>query len=527
MEQEKKLEKNNLMSKIINFESEGINGENQKVIKISRKMRWIVFSVLIIVTIVMGFDQGILSSSTTHLMKDFNMTERQLGGFGSMVFFGNAIGCICSFTLINKFNRKNLLLGSMIFDVICLFFTTKISNIFFLYLFRIIAGIAQCFLSIYTPVWSDQFGIHKYKSIMLAIIHLSSSFGYVFGYVLGMILGWEKSFYFQNIMIIIIIMIIDLFLPDKYFSMTLMPLKANFQKNDEKKYDKKAPYEKIITNEISDINIELNDINEENTKKIEIERERDEDTDSLFEEIQTKNNDDDIRKESIITHLKVILKSPIYLLMNANLTCLFIIVSGVQFWINDYLENCLLIEDKKKRLYAFTLVVVSSPPAGIILGGILSGRIGGYDTEKAIYIPVIASFFVCVLANITPLTTKLIFFIPFFWIYLFLGSLSLPVARGIVLVSVEKKYGGPSNAMSSLIYNILGKLPGLNLYAFYKSKYDKNSRIPFWLLLNMAIPGFLSSLICVKFQKEKYSKFKNINDEEEKENILNENQNQK
>ena len=43
----------------------------------------------------------------------------------------------------------------------------------------------------------------------------------------------------------------------------------------------------------------------------------------------------------------------------------------------------------------------------------------------------------------------------------------------------------------------------------------------------MAIPGFLSSLICVKFQKEKYSKLKNINDEEEKENILNENENQK
>ena len=90
------------------------------------------------------------------------------------------------------------------------------------------------------------------------------------------------------------------------------------------------------------------------------------------------------------------------------------------------------------------------------------------------------------------------------------GSILLPVARGIVLVSIDKKYNGPANAVSTLIYSIFGKLPGPNLYAFYKSKFtDKHSRIPFWLLLNMAIPGFLATLICVKFQREKYRKLRN------------------
>ena len=91
-----------------------------------------------------------------------------------------------------------------------------------------------------------------------------------------------------------------------------------------------------------------------------------EDNQSLFEDIQTKN--EDIQKESFITHLKVLIKSPIYLLMNGALTSIFIFLSAIQFWINDYMENGLLIEDKKIRLYCFAAVIITSPPVGIFIG---------------------------------------------------------------------------------------------------------------------------------------------------------------
>lgn len=266
--------------------------------------------------------------------------------------------------------------------------------------------------------------------------------------------------------------------------------------------------------------------NKEEEKKVILE----EDNNSLFEDIKKKNQD--ISKESILSHIKVLIKSPIFILMNITLASMFIIVSAVQFWINDYLEYGLLIEDENKRLYAFAFVVITSPPAGIILGGILSGKVGGYDTEKAIYIPLITSFFVCIIANIAPLTSNIFIFLPFFWIYLFLGSVLLPVANGIILVSVDKKYAGSANSVSTLIYNILGRLPGPNLYAFFKSQInDKHSRIPFWLLLNMSIPGFIAVLICVKFQKQKYRNLKNLNLTEEEilnfDNKENENNNKK
>ena len=546
-QKQKFLEENKSSIKILRVKPQKKESETSVPIIISRKMRWAVFSILNIIMVLMGLDQGILSSTTSNLSKDFQLTERELGGLGGMIFLGTALGCFFSFTLINKLNRKYLLITTMCFDVLSLFFTTQTTKIILLYLYRVIAGFTQSFLAIYLPVWSDQFGIHKYKSIMLSVIHLSSSFGYLVGYVLGILMGWENSFYLQNILIIVHILIIFMFLPDLYFSMSLMPLKDKqemINKEEEKKGDrdenKEIKENEEIINDIKNIDIDINIFDEDYNEKLinekekekkevsneEKKEEKEEDNESLFEDIKTKDND--IIEESILIHLKILIKSPIFILMNITLASMFIIVSAIQFWINDYLENGLFIADEKVRLYAFTFVVVTSPVAGIILGGVISGKIGGYDTEKSIYIPLIASFFVCILANITPLTSNLFIFLPLFWTYFFLGSVLLPVASGIVLVSVDKKYAGSASSISTLIYNIFGRLPGPNLYAFFKSQItDKNSRIPFWLLLNMAVPGFLAVLICVKFQKDKYRKNNIPINEEEKEDIFDKKINEK
>ena len=537
----KRIDDNNSEVKVIDVKAQKIGLDYSTPITISRKMRCIVFTILNIVFILMGLDQGILSSTTSHLTEDINITDTTvLGGLGGMIFLGTAIGCVFTFSLINKFNRKYLLLATLCFDVLSLFLTTQTTKIPLLYLCRVIAGLTQSFLAIYIPVWSDQFGIHKYKSIWLSIVHISSSLGYLFGYILGIIMEWENSFYLQNILIIIHIVIIFFVLPDLYFSMNLLPLKAKLnliKEKDENKIIKDIKNIDINMNSISNDNNELlikkNKEEEKEEKEEKKEKEsnskKEEDEISLFEDIQVKN--EDIRKISIINHLKVLIKSPIFILMNITLASMFIIVSAVQFWINDYLENGLLVDDEKKRLYAFAFVVITSPVGGIILGGILSNKLGGYDTEKAIYIPLITSFLVCILANIIPLTSNLYVFIPLFWTYLFLGSVLLPVVSGIILVSVDKKFAGSASSVSTLLYNILGRLPGPILYGFYKSQVDdKHSRIPFWLLLNMAIPGFIAVLICIKFQKEKYRKLRNqLNEEKEifldSENINKENKN--
>ena len=534
-------------SKLIDSELDKKAEEESKTpITLSRKMRWIVYFILLYISIVMELDQGVLSSTTDSLSKDMELNDSQLGGLGSMIFLGKSIGCLIFFTLINKLNRKYMLLVTSFLTILSLILTTQTKNLALLYICRIVVGIAQSYLGIYSPVWADQFGIHKYKSIILSLQHLSSSLGYLFGYVMGIWLGWVLAFYVQNIMLLIPIVIL-IFISDKFFSMSLMPVKSKLkllktenEDNKDKKEEKKDKIEdeiKKIKTTILDDSYEEEKIDNKNNGEF---KEKDGDNNneeesinldddiSLFEDLQKQG--EDMSKGSIKLQIKAIIKSPLFILINITLCSIYAIVAAIQFWINDYLQYGLKIEEAQTRFIMFGSVIVTSPPLGMIIGGIILSKVGGYEAEKAIYIPLIASLIVVIFANLAPLSTNVYIFLPLFWVYFFSGSAVIPAANGISLVSVDKKFAGAASSISILVYNVLGRFPGPNLYAFFKSWVDDpSSRTPMWLLLNVSVIGFLAVLFSLKFNKQKFIKLreellkKESKEEEKEDNINNDN----
>ena len=536
-----------LNSKLIDSElDKKVEEESKAPITLSRKMRWIVYFILLYISIVMELDQGVLSSTTDSLSKDMELNDSQLGGLGSMIFLGKSIGCLIFFTLINKLNRKYMLLVTSFLTILSLILTTQTKNLALLYICRIVVGIAQSYLGIYSPVWADQFGIHKYKSIILSLQHLSSSLGYLFGYVMGIWLGWVLAFYVQNIMLLIPIVIL-IFISDKFFSMSLMPVKSKLkllktenEDNKEKKEEKKDKIEdeiKKIKTTILDDSYEEEKIDNKNNGEFK-EKDRDnnneeesinlDDDISLFEDLQKQG--EDMSKGSIKLQIKAIIKSPLFILINITLCSIYAIVAAIQFWINDYLQYGLKIEEAQTRFIMFGSVIVTSPPLGMIIGGIILSKVGGYEAEKAIYIPLIASLIVVIFANLAPLSTNVYIFLPLFWVYFFSGSAVIPAANGISLVSVDKKFAGAASSISILVYNVLGRFPGPNLYAFFKSWVDDpSSRTPMWLLLNVSVIGFLAVLFSLKFNKQKFIKLreellkKESKEEEKEDNINNDN----
>ena len=536
-----------LNSKLIDSElDKKVEEESKAPITLSRKMRWIVYFILLYISIVMELDQGVLSSTTDSLSKDMELNDSQLGGLGSMIFLGKSIGCLIFFTLINKLNRKYMLLVTSFLTILSLILTTQTKNLALLYICRIVVGIAQSYLGIYSPVWADQFGIHKYKSIILSLQHLSSSLGYLFGYVMGIWLGWVLAFYVQNIMLLIPIVIL-IFISDKFFSMSLMPVKSKLkllktenEDNKEKKEEKKDKIEdeiKKIKTTILDDSYEEEKIDNKHNGEF---KEKDGDNNneeesinldddiSLFEDLQKQG--EDMSKGSIKLQIKAIIKSPLFILINITLCSIYAIVAAIQFWINDYLQYGLKIEEAQTRFIMFGSVIVTSPPLGMIIGGIILSKVGGYEAEKAIYIPLIASLIVVIFANLAPLSTNVYIFLPLFWVYFFSGSAVIPAANGISLVSVDKKFAGAASSISILVYNVLGRFPGPNLYAFFKSWVDDpSSRTPMWLLLNVSVIGFLAVLFSLKFNKQKFIKLreellkKESKEEEKEDNINNDN----
>ena len=434
-------------------------------ITLSRKVRWIIFAIFIYFTIVIELDQGTLSSSTDSISKDIELNDNELGGLGSMIFLGKSLGCLLFFSLINKLNRKYMLLVTSLLLILSLILTTQTKNLTLLYISRIIAGLTQSYVSIYFPVWADQFGVHKYKSLIMTCHHLASSMGSLLGYVIGVWLGWKLGFYLQSILIVIPNVLL-IFISNKFFSISLMPIKSKMkllEKPEDKDKEKTKENKETdkIEKEIKNIEPIVLDEASEKEKPKEENKEQEEDKDKLIKEEKKEEKEGEINLEddislfediqkrgdnkstgSILPQIKAIIKSPLFILINITLCSIYAIVAAVQFWINDYLQYGLKIEDPGTRLIMFGSVVITAVPAGMVIGGLVLTKIGGYESEKAIYIPLFFSLVVSIFANLAPLSSNVYIFLPLFWVYFFSGSAIIPAANTISLVSVDKKFAG-------------------------------------------------------------------------------------
>lgn len=154
----------------------------KRAVPLPRGKRWIIFSIFVILNIMINVDNGTIPASTEEIKSSLNINDEQLGLFGSLVYLGNIFGSLVSLTLINKLNRKYLLIASLALSGGFLFTFTIWSSLYFLFSNRVVVGMFQAFVSIYLPIWCDQFGINKQRTIMIAFIQVAPPLGIVLGY---------------------------------------------------------------------------------------------------------------------------------------------------------------------------------------------------------------------------------------------------------------------------------------------------------------------------------------------------------
>lgn len=120
-----------------------IKTEDKKNIILHNKMRWLIFVLFFFMTTLVNVDHGTVPAATLQIETDLEIGEKQLGLFGSLVFLGNLLGSIFSFSLINRFNRKLLLIISLVLNGVCLWTFTLTKAYWFLVINRIVVGIFQ------------------------------------------------------------------------------------------------------------------------------------------------------------------------------------------------------------------------------------------------------------------------------------------------------------------------------------------------------------------------------------------------
>ena len=125
-----------------------------------------------------------------------------------------------------------------------------------------------------------------------------------------------------------------------------------------------------------------------------------------------------------------------FLLLCTGLTGLYFIVTGIQYWISDYMITEL--EQSESVVFtSFGIVTITGPVLGVVVGGNIITRFGGYNTRKTLILTCATAIFCLGVAIPVPFVNNFPLFLTLLWFLLFFGGFMLPALTGIMLNTVE------------------------------------------------------------------------------------------
>ena len=438
--------------------------DEENLIELSPRGRNIVFVLYLISNILISMDHGSIPASINEL-RQLTTYDQSIGLFGSLVYLGNIIGSMIFFQLINIYNRKLLLLISLLGNTICLFTFALIENIPFLFINRILVGILQSYITIYMPVWCNQFGLQTQRNYMIGLIQLVSPIGIFLGYFIASVCindqiygGWKFAFFVQGFLILFL-NIFFLFVPKNFFS------KYYYSVGETKEE------EKIV-------------------KKTD-------------EEVLNMSHNEDL---NYLEKIKVLMDYKVFIYSVISMSILIYIITGVQYWVTDYLDQILGIKSQKDRLFLFTVACFTAPVMGVLIGTEIKNKFCQQNMQKSLIFCSILGILASICSIPVPITLSLSYFIVFMWLVLFFGAGIVPVLTSIIINSVPEEHIASANSMTNLITNALGYLPSPYVYGILSDIKGDLGVLGMKVTMWIAIPGmiFLCLATYISFKDDTY-----------------------
>ena len=409
------------------FESVSINELPNKGM-LSKDIIWVLMLVISLIHGLMCISQGILSSCVTDIKQELFLSDKNYGMFGTISGLGSLIGSLIFTLIIEHVSHKYLICTMLIINSIshfAFFFKVKYSLLLFS---RFISGFASVFCYIYFPMWVDEFGIREWINFMQTTVQVSNTIGHIFAYFFYYLLGskfWKYGFLSETFSVCCLVLILVL-IPDIY-------------------------YDKDDTEKLNSYNIVNAD-----------------------EEMKLKNENNDIqnrpKKEKSTIGKDIICNIPYMLITLYRTNRLFIFVA-IDFWFSDYLQNSLFVYEPYKIFLSYSFTIVSAPLLGLILGGIISNKIGGpkgKNSFKAMFYLQILSVIFGFLSNFPK---NIIYFTLFMSIYMLLNSASGLISISASYAVIPKNLIGTATGIYSVVVNLAGFLPAPYAYAFLKNLF--------------------------------------------------------
>ena len=454
----------------------------------SKSRRKLIFILIFLVNILINCDHGAIPAGTKELKEAKNISNMQLGTIGSLVYLGLVLGSISGGYIFSTYSSKWVVITSLIASCIFLYFFTVSNYWEAMALCRIGCGFFQVFCYIYFPIWVDQYGVNNTQTLWLTFLQLGVPIGTMAGYLteaytIKYYNAWQGAFYIQ-IVCILVCVILMFITPDKFFSKnyrhsesTPEEIKSEF--NDLKELFSKRNNKSNNKYLFRNMNL-INNIYDSKYGRP-----------SLYSIFSMVDDIEEEGKQKYFSVIKELIFNKKYVFTMLGISCMLFVVTGIQFWISDYMQEVMNVPSSKVYII-FSIVCITAPTLGVLSGGIFIQYLGGYTNRKALD----ACFKISIIAGccgiFLPLFDIPIIFVIFMWLLLFFGGSITPGLTGIMIASIPENSKEIGNSVTQLFYNLIGYLPSPFIYGFV-CKYTGGSKSR-WGLTVLVLWGMLGVL---------------------------------
>lgn len=210
---------------------------------------------------------------------------------------------------------------------------------------------------------------------------------------------------------------------------------------------------------------------------------------------------------NLLKNLGIIICNKVFLFSALALATLFFIITAVQYWGSDYMAQVFNVEDTNMILISFSVVCVTSPTFGVILGGWTISMIGGYESKHSILLCLIYAIFAGIFSLPVTYADSLLGFTIYLWLVLFFGGAIVPAITGIIISTVPLHLRGLANSFTSFLSNLFGYLPAPFVYGLLNNIFEKtNNRLAFFCVMNYSFLGVFFLLLACYFRYKNFSK---------------------
>ena len=490
-----------------------------------------IFIFFLLSNLFLNYDTGVIPASLIEITKEINLDYSEQALIGSLVYLGLSCSSLFISVIFSNYSPSKVCSSVLLLNCLSCFTFSLTSNKIILFVTRFLMGATEAFIVIYGPVWVNNYSPLEYSTTWMGILHSCTVLGVVTGYISASIiinffspsLTWRFSIQIQGFAEILFALFFW-FENDEYIN---VDVRKTISINDIELDNRNFTYfnNSNVNNNIYSITVP----HASNASFPANSRVRNRKFNPRIDSIETSN------LGRYLLQAKIVLTTPLYISITLGLCSIYFIVTGIQFWMTKYLIEILGGEPILVNTL-FSIISVTAPLSGVILGGTFSDKYGGYKGEnaiKAIKICIAFGLISFVFAFPMGFLFQIIYLCILLWTFLFFGAAIIPIGTGIMISSVQKDCQATSSSISQLIFNLLGYFFSPMLTGYIMDRFvDKRQgfiwgmRVVFWWVIFSLIFFILSYIIAIhKYENQKNnpedSEESSMVDESMKENMSN------